>query len=71
VQCGVLNDQAPQSFWVREDESHSDVGTVVLNVEVVAREAKRLGEVVHDGGEVVEGVCGGRRSRTVTVTESD
>ena len=53
---GVLNDERFDTLRMRQDHAETYRAAVILHVKVVAREAERLGEVIHDFGDVVEGV---------------
>ncbi len=43
-------------FGMGQDHAEADGSAVVLHVERVAREAERLGEMIHHAGDVIEGV---------------
>ncbi len=53
----VLHDQRLDAFRMRQDHAKTDRAAIILHVQRVTREAERFGEVIHDLGDVIEGVC--------------
>ena len=70
VRDRVLNDESFDAVRVGQDHAKADGATVILHVERVAREPERFGEVIHDLGDVIEGVREFLRVRPVAVTEA-
>ena len=66
----VLNDQRLDPLRMRERHAEADRAPVILHIERIARQADRLDEVVHDRGDVVEGVGEGLRVWPVAMPES-
>ena len=57
VRHRVLNDKRLDTLRMRQRHAKTYRAAVVLHVQRVAREAERLGEVIHDLGDVVKRVC--------------
>ena len=67
---GVLNDESFDSVRVSQDHAKADGATVILHVEGEVGQTERFGEVIHDFGNVIEGVRESFRVRPVAVTEA-
>jgi hypothetical protein len=57
VRDRVLDDESLRPFRVCQYHAKAHRAAVVLHIKRVAREPERFGEVVHDLGDVIEGIC--------------
>ena len=66
----VLNNESFHAFRVLQDHAKTHRPTIILHVERVAREPKRLSEMIHDLCVVIERVRECLRIRPVAVSEA-
>ena len=66
----ILDDESLHPLGMCQCHAKANRATVVLHVERVARQTQRLGEIVHDRGDVVKGVGELLRVGPVTVSEA-
>ena len=67
---GVLNDESLYALRMRQGHAKTHGAAIILHVKRVAREPERFGEVIHDLGDVIEGVREFLRVRPVAVSEA-
>ena len=67
---GILNDQRLNALRVSKSQAKANWPTIVLHVEVVMRQAERLGKMLHYGRNVVEGVHELCRIRPIAMAET-
>ena len=67
---GVLDDERLDPVRMRQSHAKADRTAVVLHVQRVARETERLGEAIHDLGEVIERIRELFRIGPVAVSET-
>ena len=67
---GVLNNESFYALRVRKGHAKTHGAAVILHVKRVTREPERFGEVIHDLGDVIEGVREFLRVRPVAVSEA-
>ena len=66
----VLDDESLRPFWVCQYHAKADRAAVVLHIKRVVRQPERFGEVVHNLGDVIEGIREFFRVRPVAVSEA-
>jgi hypothetical protein len=66
----ILHNETLQPLWMRQGHAKTDRPAVVLHIERVMRQLKRLREAVHYSGEVVECVRELFWIRPIAVPES-
>ena len=66
----VLDDQRFDPLRMRQHHAKTNGAAVILHVKRVVREPERLGEVIHDLGDVIERIREFFRVRPVAVSEA-
>jgi hypothetical protein len=70
VRDRVLDDESLRPFWVCQYHAKANRAAIVLHIKRVLRHPERFGEVIHNLGDVIEGIREFFRVRPVAVSKA-
>src|SRR5437868_8035510 len=66
----VLDDESLDPVRMGQGHAKTNRAAVILHVKGIARESERFGKMIHDLGDVIEGICELFRVRPIAVPEA-